>query len=62
MGQPPTRFKAWLCVSMFFSFDEDKGKLFNVQKMLWRLLVDFRELQEFYDVDAPISGLAFGKK
>jgi hypothetical protein len=47
---------------MFFSFDADKGKLFNVQKMLWRLLVNLRELQKFYDVDPPISGLAFGEK
>lgn len=48
--------------SMFFSFEEDKGKLFNVQKMLRRFTVDFRELQEFYDVDPPIAGLALREK
>lgn len=48
--------------SMFFSFEATKGKLSNIQTMLWRLTVDFRELQQFYDIDPPISGLAFGQK
>jgi hypothetical protein len=47
---------------MFFSFRCDKGKLFNIQKMLWRLAVDLRELQKFYDIDPPISGPAFGQE
>ena len=39
--------------STFFSFEATEGKLFNNQKMLWRLAIDFRELQQFYDIDPP---------